>query len=89
VAEDETGAIELSSAGVRDPFPAEEWPGAPRRDLVLRLAELTGGRVVAGPEDLVPPRGLGRGTEWWTVLMIGCAVLCLLGEAALRARREG
>jgi hypothetical protein len=89
LAEDEAGTIEVFAAGVREPLSAEEWPGAPRRDLVLRLAELTGGRAVAGPDDLVPRAGPGRGAEWWSVLMIGCAVLCLLGEAFARSRREG
>jgi hypothetical protein len=89
IAEDRTGAPVLFSSGVREPLPEEEWPGAPRGDLVRRLAQLTGGRVVAAPDELVPARGHGRGAEWWTILLVSCAILCLLGESLVRARREG
>jgi len=89
VSEDEAGLQPLFAGGVREPLPAEDWPGAPRRDLVRRLAEFTGGGVVAAPEGLVPLRGGAWSEEHWTILLIGCAILCLLGEAVVRARREG
>jgi hypothetical protein len=89
VSEDEAGVQTLFTGGVREPLPAEDWPGAPRRDLVRHLAQLTGGGVVAAPEGLVPARGDGWGVERWSVLLVGCAILCLLGEAVVRARREG